>query len=75
MSAEAGGNLLDRAIHLLLVSDVGGKALNLGGDRGGGRRQIAIDDGDLLDHLFFKQRVDDPESESARSSSHDCVFH
>jgi hypothetical protein len=49
--------------------------MNLGGDRGGGRRQIAIDDGDLLDHLFFKQRVDDPESESARSSSHDCVFH
>src|SRR5580692_2981573 len=75
MRAEAGNDLLDGAVHLLLVGNVGGIAVHLRGDSDRWRRQLAIDNGDSLDHFFFEQRIDDTESESARSTSDDCVFH
>ena len=62
-------------MDLLFVGHIGGEAVDLVGDRFGRRRQLEIDDGDLIDDLVLEERVDDSESEAARAAGDNRVFH
>src|SRR5262249_39897151 len=73
--AEAFGDRFDGGLNRGFIRDVALKSMDMSGDRRRSGGKLLVDDRDLVDHLFVEKRGYDPQSQSARSSSYDCVFH
>ncbi len=73
--SEARDDFLDRAIHLLLISDIRGEPIHISRDGRRRRRKFAIDHRDFVDNFFLEQRIHDSKPKSARAASNNRVFH
>src|SRR6266851_2026771 len=75
VSAEFRSESVHRRAHLHLVSNVGGKSMYPIRDLLRRRRKLAVNDGNLIDDIILEQSAHDSQSEPARPSGHDRVFH